>query len=219
KYRLLHLAGVAGAADEDQPLAEVDGDDDVGVGAVPLGIGLETRRIDHRELRARRFGGLRIVDEQIAAEQAVPRVLGDYADRQTVGRIGAGVDVLNEDFLTGQGTQQLGVERIEVRRVHRPIHLAPRDLALAGRIADDELVVGRATCVLTGPARERSAGGDHALLAAYCVLVQCRDGEVPANTVSLNPLSVEASGAVNLGAHQTTPKTWKRSNIRRIRRS
>ena len=49
--RFLHLAGVAGAADQDELLGEVHGDDGLAPGAVPGRIGAEARDVDDRELR------------------------------------------------------------------------------------------------------------------------------------------------------------------------
>jgi hypothetical protein len=53
---LLDLAAVGRVADEHQPLGEVDDDGGVGAGAVDPRIGLERRRRDDRELRARGSG-------------------------------------------------------------------------------------------------------------------------------------------------------------------
>src|SRR6185295_20362116 len=55
--RLLHLAGVAGAADEDELLREIERDDDFGARAMTGRVGLETRRVDDRELGRPRGGG------------------------------------------------------------------------------------------------------------------------------------------------------------------
>ena len=51
EHRLLHLAGVGGIADQDDLPGEVDGDDGFGAHAVALGVGLEARQVDDRQVR------------------------------------------------------------------------------------------------------------------------------------------------------------------------
>ena len=201
--RFLHLARVARPADQHELLREADRDHDVGVDAVALGIRFEARRVDHRELGRGFAGRLRIVDEQVAAEETVPRVLGDDADRQAVGGIGAGIHILHEQILTVQGPQQFRVQHVELRRLHRPVRLAPLDLAIARRFADDELVVGRAAGVRPGAARERTRGGDQAFLPAHRFFVERRRSEIPVDAIGGDPFVLQAARAVKADAHRT----------------
>src|SRR5262249_39518352 len=142
-------------------------------------------------------------DEEIAAEQIVPGVLVDDADRQLVGRIGAGIAIQDVKVFAGQGREQIAAQRFEVRALHRPVHLAPVDLALAGRVADDELVIRRAAGVRARAARQRTFGGDDAFVAPDGLFIQRGRREIPAHAVRANPLALEAAGSLDLGAHRT----------------
>ena len=54
EHRLLELTGVARAADEDHALGEVQDDERAGARAVARRVGLELRRVQHREVRVER---------------------------------------------------------------------------------------------------------------------------------------------------------------------
>ena len=56
--------------------------------------------------------------------------------------------------------------------------MAPPDLRLARRLADDELVPGRAAGVLAGPDHERARCGQHAFPRTDRVLVELRGGAI-----------------------------------------
>ena len=111
--RLLDFAGVVGAADQHQLLAEVHEDEDVGPRAVLGRIGLEERRVDDRELGAMLGPLCRVVlgQEHVAGEQVVPGKLVDDADRQLVDRIGAGPRIQHEELLVLQVGHHVAVER------------------------------------------------------------------------------------------------------------
>ena len=49
EHRLLHLAGIGRVADQNDLLAEIDGDDGLGAHPMALGIGLERGQIDDGE--------------------------------------------------------------------------------------------------------------------------------------------------------------------------
>ena len=92
--RLLHLAGIGGAADQDQLLGEVDRNDRLAAAAMPLGVGAEARQVDDREfgLEIRQLIRFR-PDQQGADEEIVPRKLVDDANLDSVLGLGAAVEV------------------------------------------------------------------------------------------------------------------------------
>src|SRR4051812_47403535 len=79
--RLLHLAGITGAADQYDAFLEIDDDGGLGIRAVLAGVGWELRREKDGELGSVRIGGVG-PDEKLAAEEAVPGELADDADRK-----------------------------------------------------------------------------------------------------------------------------------------
>ena len=193
--RFFHLARIAGAANEHQLFGEVQRDDDLRVGAMPLWIGLKAWRIDDGELRHVRPGRCRtrIDDEEIAREEVMPRVLSDDPDGQTVGWIGAGIAVLDVELFVRQRADQIAVQRIEVRGLHRPVHLAPGDLRLARRFANHELVIGGPAGVLPRTARERTPVGNQSFLVPNGFLVQSCRREVPPHAIGVNALALETA--------------------------
>ena len=176
--RLLHLARVPGAADQDQLLAEVDDDEGAGAGAVPRGIGLELGRVQHgeagTELRQLRRHG---PDEHVAHEERVPRVRRDEPHRNPVGRVGAAEEVLDEDLVGIEVAPHVLVQPLEGRRL-QPRVLLPPDPVGAARLLDDELVLGRATGVGGGDGAEGAAIGQHALAPGDGVLDQRGGSEI-----------------------------------------
>ena len=168
---------------------------------------------------ARDVRRLRIADEQIAHEEAVPGELRNHAHRQPVIRIGAGEDILNEDLASLERAEQIAVQRIEACGVHRPVHRSPRNVRLAGRLAHHELVVWRAARMQPGAADEGASGRDHTLLTADRFLVERGGCQVPAHPVGANALGIQAASALDLCTHPDTPKICRSSNIRRIRAS
>ena len=156
--RLLDLAGVARAADQHQPLREVERDHDLRAPSrAAQGSARKPRRVDDRELGPRGASAAAADDEQVAREEAVPRVLGDDANRQAVLRVRA----RRQQSWTNSSVplserEQVVPKRAEVRLGHRPVDAAPRDVPLRRRVADDELVVRRPAGVLPGPADERA---------------------------------------------------------------
>ena len=95
-------------------LAEVDHDEDFGVGAVALGIGQKAGGADDGELGLVAFqlfrGG---PDEKLAHEQVVPGVFVDELDGQPILGIGAAVEVLHEQFFACQIFQHALIKRVE----------------------------------------------------------------------------------------------------------
>ena len=76
--------------------------------------------------------------------------------------------------------QEPGAEPFVVLLADRPIDRPPPDLVLAGCLADDELVLGRATGMATGPDDQGPLGCDQAFTRPDRVLVQLGGGQVRA---------------------------------------
>ncbi len=197
--RFLDLAGVAGAADQDDALFQVEDDEDLGVRAILVRIGMETGRLQDGELgdmAALLLGGQ--ADEQVAGEQAVPGAFGDDADGQAVVRVGAGGGILHEDIppLEIGGHQQ--VQAVELFGLEGFVDLAPPDLVVIFLAADDELVVRRATGVVTGAHDDRAFVRQNALPAGDDALHQRAGGQVPVGHVQIaQALFVQTEAAGN----------------------
>ena len=180
EHRLLHFAGVNGAADDDDLLGEVQDDEAFGVGAVDLRVGLHVRRVKDGEVRIeagqRRFGRL---NEHVGGEQIVPGLLVHDARLETVGVVGTGVDVADVDVLARQVLQHLGVQLVEGLRRHADVDLAPVHRCLSGLVAHDEFVVRRAAGVLTRQADEGAVLGELAVTVLDGVFDEFGPAEVP----------------------------------------
>ena len=112
--------------------------------------------------------------EQVPGEDAGPGGLGVDAERAAVGRMRADMAVLGVERPVRDVLDEPGPEPVVVLLADRLVDLAPPDLAGGRGLADDELVLRRATGVLAGPDDERSVRGDHALARAERVLIQLR---------------------------------------------
>ena len=116
--RLLHLAGVARAADQNDLAGEVAGDDGLGARPVALRIGLEGRQVDDGQIGDEGRDVLRRrTDQQVADEQRVPGVFGEDARLDAEGRVGAAVEILGEQRLALGVGEEVGEQR---RRNARP---------------------------------------------------------------------------------------------------
>ena len=164
----------------DEPLREVQEDERLAAGVVHLGDGVELRAVDDDEvgLEPLQDLGVELAQEHVAGEHAVPGGLGDDPQLQAVLGVGAGVAVLDEDVAALEVGLQPDLQQLEVLGVERLVVLAPPDLVLARRLADDELVVGRAPRVLAGPDDERAQMADGPLAATDRLLVQRRRRQV-----------------------------------------
>jgi len=127
-------------------------------------------RLEAGQLRRRRD------DEQVSDEQIVPGHFLDETHREAICGVGAGVEVLDEEFLLPEVRDQVGAERVVLRGLERLVDLAPPDVSGAGRLVDDELVVRRPAGVGAGAADEGTVGGDHPFTTPDGVLVEncCR---------------------------------------------
>ena len=79
--------------------------------------------------------------------------------------VGAADQVLDEEILAGRMRQEVGEQRVELRRRHRLV-VVPPDMRLGVLVADDELVLGRAAGVLAGLGDQRAMGGQPGFAAA-----------------------------------------------------
>ncbi len=192
------------AADQDQLAAEVDEDEDLGARAVPRRIRLELREVDDGEFRAVRGALARIVFRQkhVAGKKIVPGELVHDADRYPVLRVGAAPGVEDEQVLVLGVGHHVAVQEVELRLLDRLVYRAPVDVLLALRLPNDELVIGRAARVLSGPGDERPFGGHLALATAQGLLIERRGAQVPVDVAGAdNSQSLEPVRPLNLYRH------------------
>ncbi len=170
---LLDLAAVVGAADQDQILGDVDEDGGLGVGPVPLRVGLELAEVHHGKARLERVGHRAVgPHEHVAGEQAVPRLFGDDADRKAVRFIPAGMEVLHEKVAPLGVLGHPFVKMIERGPVRGLVHLAPVDLVGHRRVPDDEPVFRAPARVRGRAGHERAARGELSLVAIEGLFVE-----------------------------------------------
>src|SRR5688572_5226094 len=110
---------------------------------MPLGLRAETRRCEDRELRRElsEIAGWRD-DEEISDEEVLPGELLNEADRQAVLRVGAGVQVLDEQLAIGQMREHVAFQQLEARDVKWSVDFAPGDVPFARGLLHHEFVVG-----------------------------------------------------------------------------
>ena len=102
EHRLLHLAGIGRAADQDDLTGEIDRHHGVGAfaAAMTLGVRPERRQVDNGHLGHEAGELLEIgTAQQLTDKQRVPGVLGEDAHLDAIGMIGAAVEVLREQLL------------------------------------------------------------------------------------------------------------------------
>jgi hypothetical protein len=115
--RLLHLAGIGAAADQNDLAREIDRHHGVGAfaAAVALGVGPERRHVDDGHVRheAGEFGALG-TDQERADEQRVPGEFGEDAHLDAVFLIGAAIQVLRVKLLALGVREEVVIEIVEV---------------------------------------------------------------------------------------------------------
>ena len=178
--RLLDLAGIVGAADQDQALGEVEHHEDFAPRPVDLGDRLHPGGVKHREL-GHEIGALLVAGQQehVADEEAVPGLLGHDPHRQPVGGVGPRVDILDEDLAPLEERQHPLADDVEMRLVDPVVDRPPPDVARRSGFVDDELVLRRPAGVHSGFGHEPAAEREPALSAPQPVLVERRDAGVP----------------------------------------
>ena len=133
------------------------------------------------------------VDEHRPREERVVRVVRDDADGDPLLRVGAGERVDDVEVAVAEVRDDLLAQPLEVLLRDLRVDVAPPDPVLGARLADDELVLGRAAGVLAGVDGERPAFGDPALVALQRVRVELRRGRVPVDgALGLDPVDREA---------------------------
>ena len=184
---LLDLAGVVRSGHQDRPLGEVEQHADLGAGAVDLRHRVQIGCVQDGEFRFE-IRALRVIrrDEHVAREQAVPGLLGHHPDRQAVLRIGAGIDVLDEQLAVLQIGGHPLVGGIEMGFRDPVVDRPPPDIGRRGGLVDDELVLRRAPGVLPGLGDEAAAGRQHALAPSQPVLVERRHCRVPVHGAGID---------------------------------
>ena len=118
-------------------------------------------------------------DEHVARKEAVPGAVGDDPDRQAVGRVSPGVEVLDEQLAPLEVGEHPLMQAVEGLRRDRLVDRAPPHRVLGARLLDDVFVARRAAGIETGRYRKAAAKGELALAAADRVLVKDRRRLVP----------------------------------------
>ncbi len=198
EHRLLHLAGVVAAADEDDAFRKVDGDHGLAAHAVALGVGLERGQAEDGEIR-HVMGKLGAIgsDQQRADEQRMPGELGEDACLDPVFRIGAAIEVLGVELLALGVCKEILVKQIELGRRQLAV-LVPPDRFFGVLVAHHEFVLRAAAGVDAGLSAQRAAFDDLRLAVLDRVLVKGFCGEVPVNGSQVGKAEfVGAMGAVS----------------------
>ncbi|KIU01019.1 hypothetical protein QU38_02720, partial [Staphylococcus aureus] len=167
----------------DQLLGEVDRDHRLAAAAMALRIGAEARQVDDRVFghEAAEFARLG-PDQHRADEEIVPGQLVDHAHVDAVLGLRAAVQILHEQRVASrQLCEEIGLQRGEMLGGHALVDIAPPDIVFGGRVADDELVLGRTAGVLAGGGDQRAVLRQLALAAAHRVLHERGGLEVPDN--------------------------------------
>ena len=201
EHRLLHFAGIRGAADQHDLAGEIDRHHGVGAfaPAVPLGVGPERRQVDDGEF-GDEFGELVALgaDQQLPDEQRVPGVFGEHAGLDPVFRIGAAVEILREQFLAFGVRLEIGEQIVEILLRHFAVAVPPHRI-LGERIDDGVLVLRRAAGVVAGLGAERAAFDQRGFAGRDRMLVERRFGQIPVDRGEV--LKAEFVGAIGTVPH------------------
>ena len=183
--RLLHLAGIGGAADQDQLPGKVHRDHGAADAAMPGRIGREAGQVNDGEFRVERGqlfrGG---ADQQVVHEQRVPGIFGHHPHADPVGEVGAAEQILGEQLLAFGMGHHVGKERIEMRRAHRLV-VVPPDLGFGVGVPDRELVAGGAAGMDARLHHQRTVGADMTFATAYRFFIQRRRAEVEVDRLQI----------------------------------
>jgi hypothetical protein len=183
-----------------------------------LGAALERRHVDDGELGPVRPSRLRVElrQEHVAREEIVPGELVDHSNREAVLGIGAGPRVEDVELAFLHVSHHVAMEEIELLRLDRTVDRAPVHVALAGRVADDELVVRGAARVLTGAGDERALRGELSFSAPQRFLVQPGRAQVPVDASGTdNPERFQAVRPLDLHRHTRQLPRWSAADVPR----
>ena len=165
EHGFLHLTGIAHTGQEYPTLGEVQQHGAVGVGAVPGRVADEVRGADDLpDVLVLWVEALRI-DEQHAAEQRVPGVLGGDLHGQVVGGIGANVQLPYKGVLIREVCLDPVEQRIEHCGRDGAVDDAPVDAGGTSRLLDDVAVHWRTARALAGAHDQRAIRGERSLVA------------------------------------------------------
>ena len=165
----LDFSSVAGATDDDFLRSVVDDHKALGVQTVALRVGLKVRCMENGKFGLV-LGQLFCIraDEHVASERVVPGVVVDHADGQGFGKVRAAVQILHEQrILLRQELYDLGSHTDEGVHVGRDVDIPPVDVAGDRRLVDDELVIGGASCSLTGFGHKRTVSAQNAFTTVH----------------------------------------------------
>ena len=168
EHRLLHLARISGATDQDQLLGEVDRHHRLAAAAMAGRVGLEGRQVDDRIFRREIGQFVRArTHQQRADEQVMPGALVDDAHIDAMFGLRSAEQVGDiERVLLAQRLEEVRLQRREMLRRHRDIGAAPPDRRFGLGIADDEFVLGRSAGMFAGLDDQRAVLGQYALAIA-----------------------------------------------------
>ncbi len=143
---LFVFAGIARAANQNDPLRKVDDDERARACAIALWLRFKGRRRQHRILwlEGSHLCGCR-TNEQIADKHRLPRILHHKTHRQTIFFIRPRIHILDEQLTPPQMLHHPLIQGIELSGVERLVDVAPIHVRLTRRFAHDEFVFGRAS--------------------------------------------------------------------------
>ncbi len=198
--RLLHFAGIGGAADQHQAARQIHGNDGFRPAIMTCRVGAEARQIDDGQARreCRQIGAVG-TDQQVADEQIVPGQFAVKANGNPRGGIGAGVEILGVETAAAGMGQHVGQQAIEGRRRHRAV-AGPPDGVFGRRIADNEFVLRRAAGVFARRGGKGAAGSQPCLAIADGVFIKGRFGQIPFNRGGIAQIHCRLV-VIGVGAH------------------
>ena len=216
--RLLDLAGIERAADDDLAAGRMEDDERARSRPVRLGIRLDVRRVEHERLR---LVGVQLVagrtDEHRLREQGVVRARRDHADADPMLRVGAGERVDHVETLLGrEEVGHLATEVVEARLLERPVDLSPPDPLLGAGLAHDELVLRRAAGESARVDDQRATLRELPVPAPQRVGVQLGRGGVPEDLAGrLDPVPLQPRLRRRRGHRGRSPRVLVRAVARR----
>ena len=203
KDGFLDFTSVAGAADDDFLGSVIDDDETLGIEPVALGVGFEVRCMENGKFGLV-LGQLFSAgpNEHVSSEGVVPGVVVDHADGKGFGKVGAAVQILDEErALLGQEIDDLCSHAGEGVHVGGDVDVAPVDVVGDRRLVNDVLVVGRAAGSLTGFGDQRPVGAQDAFSTLDGQVDECCCLEVPVDiTAGGDAVQIEATGGGGVGA-------------------